>query len=240
MRLGDPVEIKYDPNAPEYSTDLLAPSLKNLILFSVFGGVFLIIGFFLSGARSLICKRSHQKGKTENEKLTEKEAPKKARQRIFLTIICRIVMAAVVLGGIMLATKRFPGIQPIGTDRFMEVMREEGYTTVNTAEELKQSWKVGSMLEEAVSLRKEYIRMDFAVMDTAESAEVLLNSMVLPVTDGETQEQNGMVYEWYSAENQTLYTAKIRIRDTVIYISAQAEYKAEAVKLLGKLGYWDA
>lgn len=243
MRLGDPVEIKYDPNAPEYSTDLLAPSLKNLILFSVFGGVFLIIGFFLSGARSLICKRSHQKGKTENEKLTEKEATKgreKARQRIFLTIICRIVMAAVVLGGIMLATKRFPGIQPIGTDRFMEVMREEGYTTVNTTEELKQSWKVGSMLEEAVSLRKEYIRMDFAVMDTAESAEVLLNSMVLPVTDGETQEQNGMVYEWYSVENQTLYTAKIRIRDTVIYISAQAEYKAEAEKLLEKLGYWDA
>ena len=142
--------------------------------------------------------------------------------------------------GVVLSEEKYRECFGFRFDRFMEVMREEGYTTVNTTEELKQSWKVGSMLEEAVSLRKEYIRMDFAVMDTAESAEVLLNSMVLPVTDGETQEQNGMVYEWYSAENQTLYTAKIRIRDTVIYISAQAEYKAEAVKLLEKLGYWDA
>lgn len=46
MELGDTVKIKYDPNAHECSTYILVPSVKNLIIFLVFGAVLTTIGFF--------------------------------------------------------------------------------------------------------------------------------------------------------------------------------------------------
>lgn len=33
MELGDKIKIKYNPSAPENSTDILAPNIKNLVLF---------------------------------------------------------------------------------------------------------------------------------------------------------------------------------------------------------------
>ena len=80
--------------------------------------------------------------------------------------------------------------------------------------------------------------MGFVVMDTADSACVLFDGMTLPASDGEIKEHSGMIPELYSIENETLYVAKVRITDTVIYVSARAEYKPEAVGLLEKLGYW--
>ena len=50
LALGDGIKIKYDPDAPENSTDILKPSLNNLIVFLVFGSIFAAIGFFASGA----------------------------------------------------------------------------------------------------------------------------------------------------------------------------------------------
>ena len=37
--LGDRIKIKYDPDKPEKSTDILSPSFGNLILFLTFGAV---------------------------------------------------------------------------------------------------------------------------------------------------------------------------------------------------------
>ncbi len=56
MELGDTVKIKYDPDTPEHSTDILAPSLKNLIIFLVCGALLTTIGFFFSGIWALISK----------------------------------------------------------------------------------------------------------------------------------------------------------------------------------------
>ena len=62
--------------------------------------------------------------------------------------------------------------------------------------------------------------------------------VILPVTDGEKQDLDGMVHELASAENAELYVAKVRIRDTIIYVSAKVEYKAEVIEILDTLGYW--
>lgn len=56
MGLGDKIKAKYVPNAPGNSTDILAPSLKNLIIFLVFGAIFITTGFFFSGVWVLIRK----------------------------------------------------------------------------------------------------------------------------------------------------------------------------------------
>lgn len=70
--LRDTVTVKYDPDAPENSTDILAPSLKNLFVFLVFGTVFGIIGFFLSGAWAWVC-RMRRRGMPEEEEILPPE-----------------------------------------------------------------------------------------------------------------------------------------------------------------------
>lgn len=70
--LRDTVTVKYDPDAPERSTDILSPSLKNLIIFLVFGTVLGFIGFLLSGLWALIRKIRHR-GEPEEEEILPPE-----------------------------------------------------------------------------------------------------------------------------------------------------------------------
>ena len=94
------------------------------------------------------------------------------------------------------------------------------------------------MMEKAVSINDGNVRMDFCEMDTADSADVLYNAMILPVIDGDVRDFDGMVHELASAENAELYVAKVRIRDTIIYVSAKVEYKEDVKEILDTLGYW--
>ncbi len=243
MGLGDKIKIKYNPDAPENSTDILAPSVKNLILFLVFGAIFITIGFFLSGAWALI-RKIRRKGEPEEKEILPPEEYVKPNEmngnsrNPALKAALRLLVILIFLGGTFLSIKLFPGIRPIETDRFIEIVGAAGYTANDTSTELSRSWRVGSMLKEAYSFNDGNIRMDFVVMDTAESAGVLFNGMTLPVSDGDIKDSGGMVHELYSVENETLYVAKIRISDTVLYVSAQAEYKPKAEELLKELGYW--
>lgn len=245
MGLGDKIKIKYDPHAPENSTDILAPSVKNLILFLVFGAIFITIGFFLSGAWALLHK-IRRKGEPEEEGILPPEEyvkpneTNRSSQNPALKAALRLFIILIFLCGTFLSIKLFPGIRPIGTDQFIEIVGAAGYTANDTSKELSQSWKVGSMLKEACSFNDGNIRMDFVVMDTAESASVLFDGMTLPISDGEKKDSGGMAHELYSVENKTLYVAKIRIRNTVLYVSAQAKYKPQAEELLKELGYWKA
>lgn len=241
--IGDTVKIKYDPNSPEKSTDILKPSVYNLAIFLIFGVILTTVGFFLSGTWALIHK-IRRRGEPEEEEYlppeeyAETEESNSKSQRLVITVASRIIIIAVILCGIFLSVKLFPGIQPIETDKFIEIAEKSGYTVNDTTANLSQDWKVGSMLKEAYSFNDGNVRMDFAVMDTANSADVLFNGMTLPVTDGDIKDFNGTVHEFYSVENETLYAAKIRIGDTVLYVSAKAECKQKAEELLEKLGYW--
>ncbi|MGI6262063.1 MAG: DUF3592 domain-containing protein [Acutalibacteraceae bacterium] len=243
MGLGDEINIKYDPDAPKNSTDILVPSVKNLIVFLAFGAILITIGFFLSGTWALI-RKLRRSGKPEEEEIlppeeyVKPEEMKRNTRSPFLTITIRIIVIVVVLGGTILSIKLFSGIHPIETGRFLEITSTAGYTATDTTAELSQSWKVGSMLKQAYSFNDGNIRMDFVVMDAADSARALFNSMTLPVSEGDMKESGGTVHELYSIENETVYVAKIRISDTVLYVSAQAEYKPKAEALLKELGYW--
>lgn len=243
MGLGDTIEIKYNPDEPENSTDILAPSVINLILFLLFGAICITIGFFLSGAWAFI-RKIRRKGKPEEKEILPPEEYVQPSERNTnrrspaLKLAFRVLFVLVFLGGTFLSIKLFPGIRPIETGDFIEIAGAAGYTAHDTSTELSQDWKVGSMLKEACSLNDGHIRMDFAVMDTAESARVLFNGMTLPISNGDRKDSGGMVHEFVSVENEDLYTAKIRIRNTVLYVSAQAQYTPEAETLLKELGYW--
>ncbi|MBQ8802854.1 MAG: DUF3592 domain-containing protein [Tyzzerella sp.] len=243
MALGDKVKIKYDPDAPENSTDILSPSFHNLILFLVFGTIFATIGFYTSGAYMLI-RRIRRRGKPEEEEVlppeeyvdpkTIKRVPSKWSKNIFV----RLLLFALVVGGILLSNKFFPGTQATDIEEFKSVVEKKGYVTTDSTEKLRQEWRVGSMMEEAISFDDGNVRMDFCVMDTADSAASLYAGMTLPLFEGEEKEQSGMIHEIHSIENSSMYVAKVRIRDTVLYVSALEEYKADAIGILKTIGYW--
>lgn len=243
MGLGDTIKIKYDPDAPEDSTDILSPSLHNLIVFLVFGILLTGVGFFLSGAWALI-RKIIRRGQPEEEEIlppeeyVESENTNHEPKNKSSLIICRIVIIAIVLVAAFLISRLFPSIRTINAERFQEVAQEKGYTIVDTTDELRQSWRVGSMMKEAVSFDDGNIQMDFCIMDTADSANVLYEGMTLPILDGEKQEHRGMVHKLYSMENDTMYVAKIQMRDTVVYVSAKVEYKSKVTEILEELGYW--
>lgn len=73
MKLYDKIKIKYNPSEPESSTDILTPSIKNLVPFLASGTIFITIGFFLSGARALTCKIRHKGEMKEKEILPPEE-----------------------------------------------------------------------------------------------------------------------------------------------------------------------
>lgn len=240
LLVGDEMKIKYDPDTPEESTTSLSPSTHDFLVFVIFGLVFSALGFFLSGTFAFIRKRLG-KSEPEEEKLPPEEyvtPDQTSKKSAAVTLIRRIVLAALAVALLLLSIKLFPGTKAIDAHDFGKAAEAAGYVVTDTTEKLRQEWRVGSMLTEAVSFDNGKIRMDFCVMDTVDAARSLYNGMTLPVTAGEIRELGGTVHEQYSVENQTHFATKIRIQNTVIYVSTLAEYKNEAVTLLENIGYW--
>ena len=153
-------------------------------------------------------------------------------------MVRRIALAALSIALILLSIKLFPGTKAVDAQAFGNAAETAGYAVTDTTEKLRQEWRVGSMLTEAASFDNGKIRMDFCMMDTVDAARSLYNGMTLPVTAGKIRELGGTVHELYSVENQTNFAAKIRIRNTLIYVFTLAEYKNDAVSLLETIGYW--
>ena len=242
LLVGDEMKIKYNPDSPEESTTSLSPSTHDFLVFVIFGLVFSSLGFFLSGAFAFIRKRLGKR-EPENEKLPPEEYAttdnRETKQKPLASpLVRRIALAALVIALILLSIKLFPGTKAVDAQAFCNAAETAGYAVTDTTEKLRQEWRVGSMLTEAASFDNGKIRMDFCVMDTVDAARNLYDGMTLPVSGGEIWELGGTVHELYSVENQTNFAAKIRIRDTFIYVFTLVEYKNEAVALLETIGYW--
>ena len=94
------------------------------------------------------------------------------------------------------------------------------------------------MLEDAVSVKNGTLRIDFCVMDTVPSTQQLYYGMELPITEGKVIDDSGVQHELYSVETDSVYVAKIRLIDSIIYVWTPLEYKADVVDLLDSIGYW--
>lgn len=241
--VGDSITVKYDPNAPETFTTALTPSIMEMMLLMAFGAIFATVGFFVSGAFALIQKWRRRGLPEEKEELPPEEyvdpktleAEKKTRLPRFLQ---RLIFVVVSLTVIFLSIKFFPGTKSVDTEEFQSAAESNGYVTVDVTDKLRQDWRVGSMLEEAVSVDDGTVRIDFCVMDTVPSAQQIFHGMNLPITDGEVTDNGGTLHELYSVETDSIYVAKIRITNTVIYVWTPLEQKADVVDLLETIDYW--
>ena len=242
-QVGDGITVKYDQDAPENFTTTLAPSVSDMVMLMVFGAVFAVLGFFVSGAFALIRKWRRRGMPEEKEELPPEEYvdPKtveEERKTRFPRFLQRLIFIVVSLAIIFLSIKFFPGKKPVTPDQFQSAAESKGFVTVDTTDKLRQDWRVGSMLEEAVSVDNGTLRIDFCVMDTVPSAQQLYYGMNLPITDGEVIDNGGILHELYSVETDSVYVAKIMIADTIIYVWTPLEQKADVVDLLNRIGYW--
>lgn len=242
-QVGDSIAIKYDPDTPENFTTTLSPSIGEMLLLMLFGAIFATIGFFVSGAFALIQKWRRRGMPEEKEELPPEEYvdPETVEQEKKTPIplwLQKLIFVTVSLAVIFLSIKFFPGKKPVDPEQFQSAAESKGFETVDTTEKLRQDWRVGSMLEEAVSVDDGTLRIDFCVMDTVPSAQQLYYGMNLPITDGEVTDDGGILHELYSVETDSVYVAKIIISDTIIYVWTPLEQKADVVDLLDSIGYW--
>ena len=242
-QVGDSITVKYDPNAPENFTTALTPSVMEMLLLMVFGAIFATIGFFVSGSFALIQKLRRRGMPEEKEELPPEEYvdPKTVadeRTTRFPRALQRLFFVVVSLAIIFLSIKFFPGKQSVTADQFQSAAESKGFVTVDTTEKRRQDWRVGSMLEEAVSVDNGTLRIDFCIMDTIPSTQQLYQGMELPITEGKVIDDSGVQHELYSVETDSVYVAKIRLIDSIIYVWTPLEYKADVVELLDSIGYW--
>lgn len=242
-QVGDGITIKYDPDAPDSFTTTLAPSISEMVILMVFGVVFVTLGFFISGAFALIRKwrrwgMPEEKEELPPEEYVDPETVESAPKFSVRLLLLRLVVPAIFAVVLILSIRLFPGTKAVNPEQFQSAAESKGYVTVDATEKLRQDWRVGSMLKEAVSVADGTLRIDFCVMDTVPSAQQLFHGMNLPITGGEVTDNGGTLHELYSVETDSIYVAKIRITDTVIYIWTPLAQKAEVVDLLDSIGYW--
>lgn len=226
--IGDTIKIKYDPDAPSDSTTNITPD-KNDLIFPFGGGVvFLSAGFFFL---MTAIKRS-KRLKNKDDGYIDAEAANYGRNSR------RIIVALLLMVAIIALTLAFLQSQPTAIENFSAVMNENGYAVSDMTDELREDWRVGSLITDSRSFHTDDMRIDFCVMDSTDSARRIYSGMNLPIKDGEEYTDKRTNYVVYSVENGNMYNVKIYSGNTVIYAAATRERRDELVDLLRKTGYY--
>lgn len=104
VAVGKSIRIKYDPNAPENSTGVLAPSSSDLV-FAIAGLILAVVGFFISGVFGLIRRligKDHSDGKEEKGGISAEDAAYERKVKIVNTLRALFPILAFVLFGVLI------------------------------------------------------------------------------------------------------------------------------------------
>ena len=117
-------------------------------------------------------------------------------------------------------------------DEFRNAAAATGYTAVDSTEDVRQRWGVGSMLIRSVS-----VRLDFCRLDSADGCRRIYAAATLPIT-GEVTESNTAARQIYAVDSPTNFAAKIRSGRMMLYVYTTQEDKADVLAFLESVGYW--
>lgn len=104
IEVGKSIRIKYDPNAPENSTGVLAPSSSDLV-FAVAGLILAVVGFFISGVFGLIRRligKDRSDEKEAKDGMSAEDAAYERKVRIGNTLRALFPILAFVLFGVLI------------------------------------------------------------------------------------------------------------------------------------------
>ena len=239
--IGTVITVKYNPEVPEENTAILSPNTHNLVVLLILGTAIAAVGVFLSGVIGLV-RELLQKGRTgkPNESVSKTDtgfdssaiAKIPAKQWVPRLAAWLLAFAAVVL-----FVKFFLTSNIASPDEFRDAAVATGYTAVDSTEDVRQRWGVGSMLIRSVSVHEDSLRLDFCRLDSADGCRRIYAAATLPIT-GEVTESNTAARQIYAVDSPTNFAAKIRSGRMMLYVYTTQEDKADVLAFLETVGWW--
>ena len=239
--IGTVITVKYNPEVPEENTAILSPNTHNLVVLLILGTAIAAVGFFLSGGvelfRNLLRKKHTEEPKESVPKTDigfDSTAIVKIPAKQWVPRLAAWLLAFVAL---VLFVKFFLTSGGADLDEFRNAAVATGYTAVDSTEDVRQRWGVGSMLIRSVSVHEDSLRLDFCRLDSADGCRRIYAAATLPIT-GEVTESNTAARQIYAVDSPTNFAAKIRSGRMLLYVFTTQEDKADVLAFLESVGYW--
>ena len=239
--IGTVITVKYNPEVPEENTAILSPNTHNLLVLLILGTAIAVVGFFLSGGvelfRNLLRKKHTEEPKESVPKTDigfDSTAIAKIPAKQWVPRLAAWLLAFV---AVILFVKFFLTSGAADLDEFRNAAVATGYTAVDSTEDVRQRWGVGSMLIRSVSVHEDSLRLDFCRLDSADGCRRIYAAATLPIT-GEVTESNTAARQIYAVDSPTNFAAKIRSGRMMLYVFTTQEDKADVLAFLESVGWW--
>ncbi len=239
--IGTVITVKYNPEVPEENTAILSPNTHNLVVLLILGTAIAAVGFFLSGVLELLrslLRRTHteelKKSVPETDTGFDSTAIAKIPAKQWVPRLAAWLLAFVAL---VLFVKFFLTSGTSDLDKFRKAAAAAGYTAVDSTEDIRQSWGIGSMLIRSVSVHEDSLRLDYCRLDSADACYRFYAAATLPIT-GEVTESNTFTGQVYAVDSPTNFAAKIRSGQIMLYVYTTQEGKADVLAFLEAAGWW--
>ena len=239
--VGTAITVKYNPGAPEENTATLSPNTHNLVVLLIFGTAIAVVGFFLSGVLELL-RNFLRKGHTEKPKKSASETDTGFDSTAIAKIpakqwVPRLAAWLLAFVAVVLFVRFFLTSGAADLDKFRKAAAAAGYTAVDSTEDIRQSWGIGSMLIRSVSVHEDSLRLDYCRLDSADACYRFYAAATLPIT-GEVTESNTFTGQVYAVDSPTNFAAKIRSGQIMLYVYTTQEGKADVLAFLEAAGWW--
>ena len=239
--IGTAITVKYNPEMPEENTAILSPNTHDLVVLLILGTAIAVVGFFLSGVLELLrslLRRTHteelKKSVPETDTGFDSTAIAKIPAKQWAPRLVAWLLAFV---AVILFVKFFLTSGAADLDEFRKAAVATGYTAVDSTEDVRQRWGVGSMLIRSVSVHEDSLRLDFCRLDSADGCRRIYAAATLPIT-GEVTESNTFTGQVYAVDSPTNFAAKIRGGRMMLYVFTTQEDKADVLAFLESVGWW--
>ena len=239
--IGTVITVKYNPEVPEENTAILSPNTHNLLVLLILGTAIAVVGFFLSGGvelfRNLLRKKHTEEPKESVPKTDigfDSTAIAKIPAKQWVPRLAAWLLAFV---AVILFVKFFLTSGAADLDEFRNAAVATGYTAVDSTEDVRQRWGVGSMLIRSVSVHEDSLRLDFCRLDSADGCRRIYAAATLPIT-GEVTESSTAARQIYAVDSPTNFAAKIRSGRMMLYVYTTQEDKADVLAFLETVGWW--
>ena len=239
--VGDTITVKYDPEMPEENTTILSPNTRDLVTLLILGTAIAVVGFFLSGGLELfrnLLRKKHTEEPKESVPKTDTGFDSTAIAKIpAKQWVPRLAAWLLAFVAVILFVKFFLTSGAADLDEFRNAAVATGYTAVDSTEDVRQRWGVGSMLIRSVSVHEDSLRLDFCRLDSADGCRRIYAAATLPIT-GEVTESSTAARQVYAVDTPTNFSAKICIGQMLLYVFTTQEDKADVLAFLESVGYW--
>ena len=239
--VGDTITVKYDPEMPEENTTILSPNTRDLVTLLILGTAIAVVGFFLSGGLELfrnLLRKKHTEEPKESVPKTDIGFDSTAIAKIpAKQWVPRLAAWLLAFVAVILFVKFFLTSGAADLDEFRNAAVATGYTAVDSTEDVRQRWGVGSMLIRSVSVHEDSLRLDFCRLDSADGCRRIYAAATLPIT-GEVTESNTAARQIYAVDSPTNFAAKIRSGRMMLYVYTTQEDKADVLAFLEAAGWW--